>query len=154
MRQPIRIAGFLMVVAAAVAVFIVLAPKHVTDTATLPSATQYETLISQALADDTSNNLRTSGAPQQTVVNGWTAKDLLTIIAKENADLLKAQGAVVDASGALQTNPFDERIPALLLIGVIAVAWAGVSAPSPKVFVQAPAPATPFPPQMAWAPPA
>ena len=60
-------------------------------------------------------------------MNGWTAKDLLTIIAKENIDILKAQGAVVDATGALNTTPFDERIPALLLIGVLALCWTGVS---------------------------
>jgi hypothetical protein len=127
MCSPIRYAGYLVLAVAAVAVFVALRPKIDTVTPTLPSATSYESLISSALDADTANNLRTAGAPQQQVVNGWTAKDLLTIIAKENIDILKAQGAVVDATGALNTTPFDERIPALLLIGVLALCWTGVS---------------------------
>jgi hypothetical protein len=127
MRSWVRLAGYLVLAVAAVAVFVVLRPKIDTVTPTLPSATSYESLITSALDADTANNLRTEGAPQQQVVNGWTAKDLLTIIAKENIDILKAQGAVVDATGALNTTPFDERIPALLLIGVLAVCWTGVS---------------------------
>lgn len=127
MRSPVRNAGFLLLAVAAVAVFVVLRPKIDTVTPTLPSSTSYESLISSALAADTANNLRTEGAPQQQVVNGWTAKDLLTIIAKENIDILKAQGAVVDATGALNTTPFDERIPVLLLIGVLALCWTGLS---------------------------
>lgn len=127
MRTPIRYAGYLVLAVAAVAVFVVLRPKIDTVAPTLPSATSYESLITSALDADTANNLRTEGAPQQQVVNGWTAKDLLTIIAKENIDILKAQGAVVDATGALNTTPFDERIPALLLIGVLALCWSGIS---------------------------
>ena len=127
MRSSVRLAGYLVLAMAAVAVFIVLRPKIDTVTPTLPSSTSYESLISDALAADTANNLRTTGAPQQQVVNGWTAKDLLTIIAKEDSDILKAQGAVVDATGALNTTPFDERIPALLLLGVLAVCWTGMS---------------------------
>ena len=127
MRTPIRYAGYLVLAIAAVAVFVVLRPKIDTVTPTLPSATSYESLITSALDADTANNLRTEGAPQQQVVNGWTAKDLLTIIAKENIDILKAQGAVVDATGALNTTPFDERIPALLLFGVLALCWTGMS---------------------------
>ena len=129
MRTPIRYAGYLVLAVAAVAVFVVLRPRIDTVTPTLPSATSYESLITSALAADAANNLRTEGAPQQQVVNGWTAKDLLTIIAKENIDILKAQGAVVDATGALNTTPFDERIPALLLIGVLALCWTGISIP-------------------------
>lgn len=127
MRTPIRYAGYLVLAVAAVAVFVVLRPKIDTVTPTLPTATSYESLITSALDADAANNLRTEGAPQQQVVNGWTAKDLLTIIAKENIDILKAQGAVVDATGALNTTPFDERIPALLLIGVLALCWSGIS---------------------------
>ena len=110
MRQSIRVFGFLVCAAAALIVFVVLAPKVAKSTPTLPNATQYQSLIVQALADDKTNNLLTAGAPQQAVVNGWTARDLLTIIAKEDQDILTAQGAVVDATGTLQTTPFDDRI--------------------------------------------
>jgi hypothetical protein len=129
MRDYIRLGGFLVLSAVAIAIFIALAPKVVRDTPTLPSATQYESLIASALSDYTLNNGNAESAPQQQVVNGWAAKDLLTIIAKIQADVLKAQGAVVDATGSLQTQPFDERIPALLVVGVLAIAWNGVSMP-------------------------
>ena len=58
---------------------------------------------------DTANNARTEGAPQQTVVNGWTAKDLLTVIAREGA------------------RPSDERPAALLVLVVIGIAGMMVS---------------------------
>ena len=92
------------------------------------AATDYDTAISAALSDDNANNLRAEGAPQQTVVNGWTAKDLLTIIARQNGDLMRLSSS-------------DERIPALLLIGVLAVCWSGMTAMvgAPKA-VAAPAP--------------
>jgi len=127
-RSVIRALGFMVLAASAVAVFFVLAPTTPTELPSLPSATRYESLITDILAADDANNLRTEGAPQQQVVNGWTARDLLTIIAKQNVDLLAAQGAVVAANGNLMTTPFDERLPALLLIGVLAICWTGVSA--------------------------
>src|SRR5689334_808351 len=109
MLRVVRGIGLVVCAAVAVAIFVVLAPKVPKSTPTLPSATQYQSLIQQALAADVLNNTRTQGAPQQTVVNGWTARDLLTIIAKENQDILTAQWAGVDATGTLQTTPFDER---------------------------------------------
>jgi hypothetical protein len=36
--------------------------------------------------EDTLNQGRTEGAPQQTVVNGWTARDLLELTAKQGAE--------------------------------------------------------------------
>ena len=119
LRTPIRYAGYLVLAVAAVAVFIVLRPKIDTVTPTLPSATSYESLITSALDADAANNLRTEGAPQQQVVNGWTAKDLLTIIAKENIDILKA----------------------LLLIGVLALCWTGMWMPGVGTFPGAAVPA-------------
>lgn len=121
--------GFLVLAGAAAAAFVYFAPTPVVSDYAVPSASTYASLISAVLADDAANNLRTEGAPQQTVVNGWTARDLLTVIAKQNADNLRAQGAVVDATGNLQTQPFDQRIPALLLIAVLAICWSGISGP-------------------------
>lgn len=128
MLRIVRVIGFIACAAAAVAIFVALAPKVPKSTPTLPSATQYQSLIQQALADDKTNNRFTQGAPQQSVVNGWTARDLLTIGAKENQDILTAQGAVVDATGTLQTTPFDERIPALLVVAVVTLVWGGLTA--------------------------
>ena len=68
--------------------------------------------VPEALLVDTANNARTEGAPQQAVVNGWTAKDLLTVIAREGA------------------QPSDERPAALLVLVVVGIA--GMIAMSPR----------------------
>jgi hypothetical protein len=57
------------------------------------------------LAEYELNDARTQGAPQQQVVNGWVAKDLLTIIAKEQNDSVT-----------------DERLPALAGLVVLGLA--------------------------------
>ena len=132
MRLAIRYLGFAILIAAAVGVWVGLAPRVSTTTPTLPSGTRYETLITQALSDFDTNNASALGAPQQSVVNGWIARDLLTIIAKENVDILQAQGAAVDAAGNLSSTPFDERIPALLLVGVLAICWLGLTVPAER----------------------
>jgi hypothetical protein len=67
------------------------------------SNAEYRADISAALADDKINNTSTQGAPQQAVVNGWTAKDLLTVIASEGAEQ-------------------DQRPAALLALAVIGLA--------------------------------
>lgn len=142
---PVRPVGFLIIAVAAAAAWVVLAPTTAEDAPTLPSATQYETLISQALDDNSANDARTESAPQQQVVNGWVARDLLTIIAKQNADLLRASGAIVESNGVLRTNPFDERVPALLGLGILALVWDGLTRPT------APRPAATAEPEVAGA---
>ncbi len=61
--------------------------------------------IRQALAEYELNELRTDGAPQQQVVNGWVAKDLLTIIAEQQNEVAS-----------------DERLPALVGLLVLGAA--------------------------------
>lgn len=68
--------------------------------------------ISQALADYERNELRTDGAPQQQVVNGWVAKDLLTVIAEQQNDAAS-----------------DERLPALAGLLVLGVALYVLTSP-------------------------
>lgn len=140
MSNIVRFGGLGLCVAAAIGVFFLLAPNVSHSTATLPANTDYQSLLATVLADDAANNLRTTGAPQQTVVNGWAARDLLTIIAKENIDILTSQGAIVDATGTLQTAPFDDRVPALILIGIVAFFWEVVTRPR----VVGPLPAMPL----------
>ena len=140
--QLIRVVGFLVCAAAAAAVMVLLAPKAPTSTPTLPNATQYESLIGAALDAEEVNLKNAESAPQQTVAELWAVRDLLTIIAKENADILKAQGAVVDVTGTLQTAPFDERVPALLVVGIATLCWAGITTPRAGVVVAVPAVAT------------
>ena len=42
--------------------------------------------ISKVMVGDTLNQARTEGAPQQAVVNGWTARDLLELTARQGVD--------------------------------------------------------------------
>jgi hypothetical protein len=108
MTTVIRTVGFLVIAVLAATAFIVLEPKPAT------LSDNYVAAISQALSDGIANNATAQGAPQQSVVNGWTARDLLAILAKEQADGLK---------GGAQ----DLRVPALLLLGVLALCWDGLS---------------------------
>jgi hypothetical protein len=70
------------------------------------STSSYSENIDEAMSDYRLNDLRTEGAPQQQVVNGWVARDMLEIIARQG-----------DSSGT------DERVPALLTIAVLAGIW-------------------------------
>jgi hypothetical protein len=72
----IRRVGAIVLAAAAVMVLFGMAPEHTTS----PS------MISAALSDDQLNQSNAQGAPQQAVVNGWTARDLLTIIARQGEE--------------------------------------------------------------------
>lgn len=87
MRHNLRRIGFFLLAVAAVVVFFVGAPSV------------GESDIDDALFTAELNEESAEGAPQQSVVNGWVARDLLEVIARD-------QG--------------DERVPALLLIGVLA----------------------------------
>ncbi|MGX5654356.1 hypothetical protein ACWKWC_06235 [Geodermatophilus nigrescens] len=68
--------------------------------------------ISRALSEYSLNEAMTQGAPQQQVVNGWVAKDLLTIIAEQQNDVAS-----------------DERLPALAGLLVIGVALHAFTSP-------------------------
>ncbi|TQM63813.1 hypothetical protein [Humibacillus xanthopallidus] len=72
-RSVVRIVGALILAIAAIGVFFGMAPRSTTSDAA----------ISSVLLDDSINQKAASGAPQQSVVNGWTARDLLTIIARQ-----------------------------------------------------------------------
>jgi hypothetical protein len=80
--------------------------------------------IKGALADYELDNLRTQGAPQQAVVNGWVAKDLLTIIAEQQNEALTRDEVPPPVV------PNDERIPAL--VGLVVLGLALVVATSPR----------------------
>jgi hypothetical protein len=68
--------------------------------------------IDRALTEYSLNEARTQGAPQQEVVNGWVAKDLLTIIAEQQNDVAS-----------------DERVPALAGLLVLGAALYVFTAP-------------------------
>lgn len=92
--KVVRIVGFAVLVAVGVGIYVGLAP----------SSTKGD--VSSALATAKVNELSADSAPQQQVVNGWAAKDLLAVVARQEP---------------------DNRVPALLLLGTVAVAWGFVT---------------------------
>jgi hypothetical protein len=95
--------GAVLLAVAALAVWFGLTPSN-TSTGALEV---YDAAISEVLSDDQENQLRADTAPQQQVVNGWTARDLLTVIARQ---------------GTVPTVVEDQRPAALLLLAVLGIA--------------------------------
>lgn len=125
--------GLGLIAIAAVAVWFLMAPD---DPETIdpfdPTSRTYNTLIQTALDDAEANEDRAETAPQQQVVNGWVNRDLLTIIAYQNVDLLDGVGALGDQTAATSASGLavrDDRVPALVVLLVFAVAWLGIMTP-------------------------
>jgi phospholipase/lecithinase/hemolysin len=104
----IRRIGFVVLAVAAVLITVLGEPVALEPVDT----SRFEGQILAALADYESNNAQTDGAPQQAVVNGWIARDLLTIMAQQMNAFL----------GASQASASDPRIPLLLMLLVLAAA--------------------------------
>ena len=95
-----RRVGAVVLAIAAIVVWFVMAPEDRSSD------------ISRALSEYSLNEAMTQGAPQQQVVNGWVAKDLLTIIAEQQNDVAS-----------------DERVPALVGLLVLGVALHAFTSP-------------------------
>ena len=85
------------------------------------TSSQADRLVEAALSDFDANEGLADSAPQQQVVNGWVARDLLQILASIEAAQLDAAN-----ENALAT---DSRVPALLALGVVAICWSGLFLP-------------------------
>ena len=129
--QLARQIGLAVIAVAAVAVWFVMAPSEPDPvTGFDPTSKTYTSLIDLTLEDYDANNDRADSAPQQQVVNGWVAKDLLTIMAYQNTDLLDAVGGLGDQNATASSLAVrDDRTPALLVLAVVAVAWFGITVP-------------------------
>ena len=99
----VRRLGAACLVLAAVAVWFLLKPAEKAS-----DAADFAPAIAAAMGDYKTNNASTDSAPQQQVVNGWVAKDLLEVIAHEQNAALSPRSA-----------PRDERVPAYLLLMVL-----------------------------------
>jgi len=77
------LAGLVMVGFGAAA-FLALSP-------TAPDTKTYELSVRAALADADASNDTAEGAPQQQVVNGWVARDLLAVLSSQSNDQLQQQ---------------------------------------------------------------
>jgi len=84
--------------------FVLLALAALVTTADEPPASQVDVVTARLAAD--TNEEDAESAPQQQVVNGWEAADLLDVIA---------------------TRSVDNRLPRLVFLLVLAVCWAGAT---------------------------
>jgi len=113
--HTLRRIGAVVLIVGAIGVWFGMSPADVQTTS------GYHPAITAALAADTKNHKSAHGTAQQTVVNGWTARDLLAILAKEGAD----------------PRSVDERpaaLLALLVVGLgIGLATARLTAREPTV---------------------
>jgi hypothetical protein len=120
----VRRIGFGVLAGLAVVVWLTLGPSSAR------SVPAYEQAIAAANSSYETNNAAADSAPQQEVVNGWFSRDMQTIMAKQNNELLK-EGT-------------DRRIPALLLLGLLTFCLHGLTssgrAPSPPWSAPPPGP--------------
>lgn len=103
----VRVIGFVVIALAAIAVVFAMEPES--------SGAETRAAVAGALVDAELNESGADSAPQQQVVNGWVARDLLTAIANAQAD-------------DLDREP-DPRLPVLAALVVLAVCWLGVIRP-------------------------
>jgi hypothetical protein len=90
-RGVVRVVGAGLLAATAMALWFGMAPDEIPGKAPVVSA---------ALANYASDNRRAEGAPQQTVVNGWIAKDLLTIVIQQGDQAALAERQASDRLAA------------------------------------------------------
>jgi hypothetical protein len=115
--------GLLVIAIASVAIFFLMKPAPPEEGSLNLSATNYQSLIDLAISDYEANDALTDSAPQQQVVNGWVARDLLQIQTRQLADLLDALTQEDDSGQIVATA--DPRVPALLALAVLALSLIG-----------------------------
>lgn len=126
----VRRIGSVLLAAAAVTVWFAMAPADVqtglsrSAADNLPSTTVDRDDIAAIMTDDGLNQGTADSAPQQSVVNGWTARDLLEAIAQQGADTYRAVVAAAQPDPIPPTPERDQRPAALLVLAVIGLALA------------------------------
>ena len=128
--QIVRLVGFSIAVAASVLALLLLGPADPVRFQPIQVEGNQE-LIDQALADYEANSTAAGeDLDLQVVVNGWVARDFFFIVASE-LDAVSDQLTILSAqSDALSngTEP-DDRVPALLLVGVVTFAFHAATLP-------------------------
>lgn len=113
-----RRAGLVVVAIAAVWLWFNLEPSPLTTRLT---GTEVNRLVGLALSDFEANEALADSAPQQQVVNGWVARDLLQVLTTVEAAQLQTIFEVATSR--------DERIPALIGLVTVAFCWWGLFGP-------------------------
>jgi hypothetical protein len=141
----IRRVGACILAVAAIVVWFAMGPSNEGDRSSD---------VSQALLTYDLNEARTEGAPQQTVVNGWVAKDLLAIIAEDERDDRPAALLgllVLGAALALITSPSSPKVTKVAGAHDEPTSESSESTPAPKL--EAVGPQTTHGPGTTWPPP-
>ncbi len=125
--NKVRAIGAALIAAAAIGIFFGMAPA---DPDLDPQA--FGSAITTALDEADANETFAQGAPQQQVVNGWVARDLLSIVASQNDEVLQLLAV---------PTPTDDRPAALLALAVVAICLFGATSPRPAVPDVTPQPA-------------
>lgn len=107
----VRVIGFVVLALLATVTFVAMGPK---STETPDRSAE----IAAALSSEAKNASSASSAPQQQVVNGWIARDLLVIQSYTVNDQL----AVTKAG-----NEASHQIAKLLFLAVLAICWGGAT---------------------------
>ena len=107
-------------IVAAIAVWFLMAPEDpvIPDAQAREAVKDRAAEIRSALSDAETNEVFADSAPQQQVVNGWAAKDLLAIIAQQQNEALTREEVPAPVPPVV---PNDERVPALaglLVVGL------------------------------------
>ena len=126
--NDVRRIGLAVLALGALAIFFLMEPDIPEEGSLNLSATNYQALIDLAMSDYNANDALTDSAPQQQVVNGWVARDLLQIQARQLADVLDALTQETESGQLVATT--DPRVPALLVVAVLAICLIGFTAGS------------------------
>jgi hypothetical protein len=121
--NDIRRVGLAVLAIGALAIFFLMEPDPPEAGSLNLSATNYQSLIDVAMSDYNANDALTDSAPQQQVVNGWVARDLLQIQARQLADVLDALTQETESGQLVATT--DPRVPALLVVAILAFCLIG-----------------------------
>jgi hypothetical protein len=128
--QIVRLAGFTLAALAAVLVFVFVGPGGI-DRIPAPSIEGIDESISRALAEYDQNALNAGDSAElQIVTNGWVSRELQVIVAQE-LNVLSQQIEVLSTQTdniAQGTGP-DDRVAALLLIGVVTLGFHAATLP-------------------------
>ena len=108
LKPRIRLIGSAVIAALALLTLVAFSP-------TTPAA-DFSADRASTWAEDSVNQENTTGAPQQQVVNGWTANALLDLISEQ-----------LD-----EQPPPDQRPAVLLMLGVLMLALMAATTPAPK----------------------
>ena len=114
----LRLVGRIVMVAgllAAAVAALVIGTREPPTRSSLAGLDAFGSAAKAAMSDWEANEESAEGAPQQAVVNGWVARDLLLVIAEQDRAIAKVEADV----------PTDDRPTQLLLVGVLALCWLG-----------------------------